>query len=297
MKNNGIIKLLLALALGLSGALANAAESTPEAGEQGQDAVSYAMQKTMDPNVWTKLMGSMMSGELQGQPMIASCVECHTSEDIARYQKDYGGMMHAMNPMMQAANPQFYGGAGGAMMPPMTGMMNPMTGMMAPMTGMMNPMTGMMMAPMGMMSPMMMAPMGMMNPMMMAPMTGMMMPGMGMPGMGMPGMGMPGMGMPGMGMPGMGMPGVPGAGMPPIGAPAMPGMPPMGMMPQMAPAMPGMPPMGMMPQMPGMGGTAPGAMQGQPRIMDPKQYEKFYQQWTDMMPKMAQPKPEAAEPQ
>jgi len=268
MNNKGIIKFLLALTLGLSGALANAAESTPEAGGQGQDPMSYAMQKTMDPNVWTKLMGSMMSGELQGQPMIASCVECHTSEDIARYQKDYGGMMHAMNPMMQAANPQFYGGA-----------------MMAPMTGMMNPMTGMMMAPMGMMSPMMMAPMGMMNPMMMAPMTGMMMPG-------------------------MGMPGAPGAGMPPIGVPAMPGMPPMGMMPQMPPAVPGMPPMGMMPQMPpgmppmgmmpqmpGMGGTAPGAMQGQPGIMDPKQYEQFYQQWTDMMSKMAQPKPKAAEPQ
>jgi hypothetical protein len=90
----------------------------------------------------------MMTGKLQGQPAIASCVGCHTPEDIARYQKDFGGMMHSMDPMMQMANPQAY------------------TGMMAPMTAMINPMTGMMMAPMGMM----------MNPMtgMMAPMTGMM---------------------------------------------------------------------------------------------------------------------------
>jgi hypothetical protein len=56
----------------------------------------------------------------------------------------------------------------------------------------------------------------------------------------------------------------------------MPGMPPMGMMP-------GMPPAGMMPPMPGMGGNAPGAMNPQ-GIMDPKQYEQFYKQWTDPNP-------------
>ncbi len=79
---------------------------------------------------------------------------------------------------------------------------------------------------------------------------------------------MPGMGMPGMGMPGMG-----------------------------APTMPGMPPMGMMPQMPG-AGTAPGAMPNSQAIMDPKQYEQFYKQWTDMMSKMApQPKAESTEAQ
>ncbi|MDH3760962.1 MAG: hypothetical protein OEU50_08260 [Gammaproteobacteria bacterium] len=64
--------------------------------------------------------------------------------------------------------------------------------------------------------------------------------------------------------------------MPPIGSPA-----------------PGMPPMGMMPPMPGMGGSAPNS----PGIMDPKQYEQFYKQWTDMMSNMTQPKPEATESQ
>ncbi|UCH41573.1 MAG: hypothetical protein JSU67_07885, partial [Gammaproteobacteria bacterium] len=153
--SNNLTKLILALMLGLSASLAQAAESTQDPAAQGEAVVSEAMHKSMDPAVWTKLMNSMMSGELQGQPIIAACVECHTSEDIARYQEEYGGMMHAMNPMMQMASPQFYGNAAG---------------------GMMAPMTGMMMAPMGMMTPMMMAPMGMMNPMMMAPMTGMMMP-------------------------------------------------------------------------------------------------------------------------
>jgi hypothetical protein len=142
--NNNFFKILLALWLGLTGTLALAAESATEPAAQDEGSVSYAMQKSMDPNVWTRLMNSMMSGELQGQPMIASCVECHTSEDIARYQKDYGGMMHAMNPMMQMTNPQMYGNMTGGMMNPMTGMMAPMTGMMNPMTGMMAPMTGMM---------------------------------------------------------------------------------------------------------------------------------------------------------
>ncbi len=59
----------------------------------------------------------------------------------------------------------------------------------------------------------------------------------------------------------------------------------MGMMPQMPG---GMPPMGMMPQM-------PGAMPGPQAIMDPEQYEKFYQQWQEMMSKMGQANPGTAE--
>ena len=94
------------------------------------------------------------------------------------------------------------------------------------------------------------------------------------------------------------MPQMPG-GMPPMGMmPQMPGgMPPMGMMPQMPgagapPIAPGMamPPMGMMPQM-------PGAMPGPQAIMDPEQYEKFYQQWQEMMSKMGQASPGTAETQ
>jgi len=286
--NIRIMKLLSAVLFGLTASISMAAD-TPEESTTAtaNPEMSEAMQKSMDPNVWIKLMNSMMSGELQGQPLISSCVECHTDEDIARYQKDYGGMLQAMDPMMHMTNPQAYGGTATGMMAPMTGMMNPMTGMMAPMTGMMNPMTGMMAPMTGMMNPMtgMMAPMtGMMNPMtgmmapmgmMMNPMTGMMMaPMMGMmnpmTGMGM----MPGMGMPQ--MPGMGMPQMPGM-----------GMPPMGMMPQMPG---GMPPMGMMPQM-------PGATPGPQAIMDPEQYEKFYQQWQEMMSNMGQANPGTAESQ
>ncbi|MDH3534638.1 MAG: hypothetical protein OER87_02685, partial [Gammaproteobacteria bacterium] len=83
------------------------------------------------------------------------------------------------------------------------------------------------------------------------------------------------------------------------GMPQMPGMPPMGMMPGM-PQMPGMPPTGMMPHMPGQQGApgTPGAMPNQQGIMDPKQYEQFYQQWTEMMSTMnPQAKPEAADNQ
>jgi hypothetical protein len=62
-----------------------------------------------------------------------------------------------------------------------------------------------------------------------------------------------------------------------------------------------MPPMGMMPQMPGMtnpGAMPPiGAMQGPQAIMDPEQYEKFYQQWQEMMSKQGQAKPDTAESQ
>ena len=269
MKTNITIT-VLALLLSTITSLASAAESTPEntGTTPGHKDLSYAMQKTMDPNVWMKLMNSMMSGELQGQPAIASCVECHTNEDIARYQKDFGPAMHSMNPMRQMASPQGFSGAAGSMM----GMMNPMTGMITPMMGMMNPMTGMMTPMMGMMNPM--------TGMMMAPMTGMM-PGMG--GMTNP-MGMMMNPMTGMMTPMMGMQGMPG----------------MGMMPQM-PGMQGMPPMGMMPQMPGM--TNPGAvppiggMSGPQAIMDPKQYEKFYQQWQEMMSKMGQTNPNETETQ
>ncbi|MDH3449487.1 MAG: hypothetical protein OEO18_15190 [Gammaproteobacteria bacterium] len=61
----------------------------------------------------------------------------------------------------------------------------------------------------------------------------------------------------------------------------------------MMPGMPGMP------QMPGQGGAGtPGAMPNQPGIMDPKQYEQFYKQWTEMMSRMnPQAKPEESENQ
>ena len=138
------------------------------------EGMSYAMQKSMDPNVWSQMMTMMMDPSKSSA--IDSCALCHTGEDIARYQKDFGPMMDAMmgmyksvaphqsmqymNPMMSMMNPAMYMN----MMYPMMGMMGPMMGMMGPMMApMMNPaMMGGMMNPMGMMGPMM-NPMGMMG--------------------------------------------------------------------------------------------------------------------------------------
>jgi hypothetical protein len=59
--------------------------------------------------------------------------------------------------------------------------------------------------------------------------------------------------------------------------------------------------MGMMPQMPGMMNPgampSPGGMQNPQTIMDPKQYEQFYQRWMDMMSARGQPTPETAQTQ
>ncbi len=157
--------------------------------------MSDAMQKSMDPQVWTNMMAMMMNPEKMMS--MESCAQCHDGEDVARYAKDYGPMMEAMKPMAEMMSPHM-----------MAQMMNPNT-YMSMMYPMMNPAMYMnMMAPMmGMMGPM---SMGMMNP---AMYMNMMYPMMGMLGP-MTGMGMSGMGMPGMGMPGMGMHGNPMAQMP-----------------------------------------------------------------------------------
>ncbi len=144
-------------------------------------------------------------------------------------------------------------------MKPMVDMMNPMTGMvepmMNPMISMMHPMADMMGPMMNMMGPMMAPMTGMMNPMMgmmtpmMAPMTGMMNPMMA--GMANPALMMN----PGWYMSMMG--------------------PMMGMM------YPMMNPMGMMGGYGGYGGNSMGQM------MDPKQYENWFNQWTESMQNMA----------
>jgi len=53
----GITNTLLALLLSSITSLASAAESTPEGtnATPGHEDLSYAMQKSMDPNVWMKL--------------------------------------------------------------------------------------------------------------------------------------------------------------------------------------------------------------------------------------------------
>ena len=128
--------------------------------------MSQATQKSMDPEVMNNLMNMMMTSPDKLMTM-ESCAQCHTGEEIARYQKDFGPMMEAMKPMMSMMNPMM-----GMMYPMMAPMVNPMMGMMGPTMGMMNPM----MAPtMGMMSPMM-NPMMDMSGAMMSPMMGMMNP-------------------------------------------------------------------------------------------------------------------------
>jgi cytochrome c553 len=194
---------------------------------------SHAMQKSMDPQAWSKMMAMMMDPSNYSSSM-ESCAECHEAEDVARYQQQFGPMMDAMFNMYKSMSPEQMM----AMMGPMMGMMNPMMmSMMGPMMGMMNPMMmGSMMGPMmGMMNPMsMMGGMGGMNPMM-----GMMNP--------------------------MNM------------------MNPMGMMG------------GMNPMTQGTNGTAAsnpmnmmGSMNG---MMDPKQYEQWFEQMTKMMNDFS-PKPE-----
>ncbi len=181
--------------------IAGATSLQAEDASSASTGMTPAMQKAMDPNVWTNMMAMMMNPEKAMS--MESCAECHDGEDVARYQKDFGPMMEAMKPMMSMMNPHMMTSMMNpmmGMMNPMMGMMNPMMGMMNPMMGMMNPMMGGMMNPMmgGMMNPMMggmMNPMmgGMMNPMtmmnMMYPMMGMMGPMMGMGGMGNPMMG------------------------------------------------------------------------------------------------------------
>lgn len=154
-----------------------ASASAEERGSaSAMEGMSYAMQKSMDPGVWTKMMAMVMDPSKSG-PM-ESCALCHESEDLARYSEQFGPMMDSMhgvyksmglhqamqymNPMMVMMNPNMMG----AMNPMMyMNMMYPMMGMMGPM---MNPMS--MMGPM--VNPMMMGgtgsaggnPMNMMNP-------------------------------------------------------------------------------------------------------------------------------------
>ena len=197
----------------------HAEEKKEQAAYPGWEGMTHAMQKSMDPNVWSQMMAMMMDPS-KSSP-IASCALCHEGEDVARFQKDFGPMMDAMwqpyksmmNPHMMTSmmNPNAYMSMMGPMMNPAMYM-----NMMGPMMAMSGPMMGQMMNPMGWMNPAMY-----MN--MMYPMMGMMGPMMGPMGGG------------------MGMHGNP------------------------------------MTQMPG----------GQ--MMDPKQYEQWFNQWTEMMKNFTPP--------
>ena len=160
LARNNILQLIAISACLIVASAATIQAEETNTNQSSMQGMSSAMQKSMDPNVWSNMMAMMMNPERAMS--MESCAECHDAEDVARYEKDFGPMMEAMKPMMSMMNPNMMMG----MMNPMMGMMNPMMGMMNPMMGMMNPM----MNPMAMMNPMM----GMMNPMM-----GMMNPMMG----------------------------------------------------------------------------------------------------------------------
>ena len=228
------ISILFATLTNLAIAQSDETQAAPAA-----TAMSPAMHKSIDPNVWATMMMQMM----QSPNPIATCANCHTGEDLARYQKEYGPMFNMMQPAMGMMNPAMWGqmmtpamGMAAPMMNPMMGMMNPAMGMINPMMGMMNPMMGNMMAPAT----------GMMNPMamgnMMVPMMSMMGPGMGMMGS----------------MSGMNMPN------------------PWTMENMMGP----------MSGMTNPGAVTPGKVM--PQMMDPKQYEKMFNAWMQMMPESGQ---------
>ena len=178
-----LIRNLLAVSLvtllGISSATAEDAKPA-----MSMEGMSFAMQKSMDPNVWMQMMGMMMDPAKMAS--MENCALCHEGEALARYAKDFGPMMEPMQNMAKSFAPHqmvsqmnpMMGSMGGMMNPAMyMNMMYPMMGMMGPMMGMMGPM----MNPMGMMG-------GMMNPMtMMNPMMGMMNPNMMMNPMGMMG--------------------------------------------------------------------------------------------------------------
>ncbi len=158
-----------------------AEEKKSETAVPSMQSMTPAMQKSMDPQVWSNMMAMMMNPEKMMS--MESCAQCHDGEDVARYQKDFGPMMEAMKPMMRMMNPHMMTSmmnpnAYMNMMNPAMymNMMGPMMGMMGPMMGMSAPMMGSMMNPMSMMNPamymnMMYPMMGMMGPMM-GPMAG-----------------------------------------------------------------------------------------------------------------------------
>ena len=159
---------------------------TPQA-DSASSGTSKAMQHSMDPNVWMKMMAIMMNP--QNSSSLDACALCHEPQDIAEYHASFGPMLDMMwqpykammnpNAMTSMINPNTYMGSFGGMMNPAMymNMMYPMMGMMGPMMG---PMMGSMMNPamyMNMMNPgmymNMMNPamyMNMMNPMMGNPM-------------------------------------------------------------------------------------------------------------------------------
>ena len=81
--------------------------------------MSYPMEQSMKPEVWTQMMAMMMDPG-KYTPM-ENCALCHEGEDLARYAEDFGPMMDSMWGMYKPMSPH----QGMQHMNPMMGMMDP----------------------------------------------------------------------------------------------------------------------------------------------------------------------------
>lgn len=98
---------------------ASHAQEQEAASSPALPAMTYAMEKTMNPATWMQLMAMSMDPRIQVNP-ISSCAACHENEDVGRYQKTFGPSVAMMwNPMMWM-NPGAYAAAAAPMMSPMT---------------------------------------------------------------------------------------------------------------------------------------------------------------------------------
>ena len=79
-------------------------KSTASASNFNWGETTPAMKKSMDPKVMNNMMNMMMTSPDKLMTM-ESCAQCHTGEEIARYEKDFGPTMEAMKPMMSMMNP------------------------------------------------------------------------------------------------------------------------------------------------------------------------------------------------
>ena len=101
MKKKAIFRLLGSVLL-LSSLQGMAQETAVE------DPMVHSLSKMVDPSVYTNLMTQMMTNPM-GVMMnpFSTCGQCHTSEDMDRYNTMMGPMLMMMNPA-NWMNPQAY---------------------------------------------------------------------------------------------------------------------------------------------------------------------------------------------
>jgi len=87
-----------ALLAGMLLAASAIAEDKKPAAPYAMPGMTPAMSAMMNPMMYNNMMGYMMNPmPLMSNPT-ASCSQCHTAEDVSRYQKTMGPMLAMMNP-------------------------------------------------------------------------------------------------------------------------------------------------------------------------------------------------------